>query len=354
MEVLVFDKELILMNIEGYDLLGKNGTEGIRYAWKIDGSNYYVESAAFVNKTKGVESDICGYTTSVSSGCLLRAEGMPCSFCATGNTIPFSRLLTAKEIALQNVFMVLTDLECDEHPELSTKKREFAYMGQGEPGLSYSQVRYAIEITNDVMRKINQKVYRHVFATCGIPEAIRQYRNDISNKYFSERVTLHLSLHSLTAREKIMPVNKVYPVEEVLHEVEKVYAISGEKPCVGILLFNHFTKKNVIQDYSNDIEEVKKIMRILNPQLVRLSFCEYNPVFEEDRFASDSDVEAESILRLAHKYGFEAKLFSSFGREKRSACGMLGGKKPDVLASSKWKLLENKAIQLVEESMEGR
>lgn len=340
------------MTIEGYDLLGKDGADGIRYAWKINGSSNYVESAAFVNKTKAIESDICGYTTSVSSGCILRSEGIPCSFCATGNRLPFSRLLTAKEIALQNVFMVLTDIECDNHPELRSKEREFAYMGQGEPGFSYSQMRYAIEITNDVMRKLNQKVYRHIFATCGMPEAIRQYRNDINNKYFSERVTLHLSLHSVTERCKVMPINNIYPIEEVITEVEKIYSISGEKPCVGILLFNHFTKKNVIEDYSNDINEIKKIMSILNPKLVRLSFCEYNPIFQDEKNEVYSEKQTKEIIRIAHEYGFETKLFSSYGREKKTACGMLGGKEPDVSASSKWKLLEQKATQLVEESME--
>ena len=91
------------MNILGYDLLGNQVCEGIRYAWKISNGSRYVESAAFINKTKGVESEVCGYTTSVSAGCLLRAQGIPCTFCATGNELPFSRLLTSKEIALQNV-----------------------------------------------------------------------------------------------------------------------------------------------------------------------------------------------------------------------------------------------------------
>lgn len=64
------------MNIFGYDLLGDQGNEGIRYAWRIGSATRYVESAAFANKTKGVESDVCGYTTSVSAGCLLRAQGL--------------------------------------------------------------------------------------------------------------------------------------------------------------------------------------------------------------------------------------------------------------------------------------
>lgn len=155
------------MDIVGYDILEDGG---LRYAWKDARFKKCIESAAFINRSKGKLEDICGYTTSVSSGCILRTQGNQCAFCRTGNVLPFGGLLTYKEIAKQNIFMVLSDIYCEDHPELHNKKREFAYMGQGEPGYSYSQVRMAIELTNTVMRELNQQVYRHIFATCGIPE----------------------------------------------------------------------------------------------------------------------------------------------------------------------------------------
>ena len=179
------------MDIVGYDILEDGG---LRYAWKDARFKKCIESAAFINRSKGKLEDICGYTTSVSSGCILRTQGNQCAFCRTGNVLPFGGLLTYKEIAKQNIFMVLSDIYCEDHPELHNKKREFAYMGQGEPGYSYSQVRMAIELTNTVMRELNQQVYRHIFATCGIPEAVDNYMSDVQH-YFTERVTLHLSLH---------------------------------------------------------------------------------------------------------------------------------------------------------------
>lgn len=335
------------MKIKGYDLL-QNGTEGIRYAWKLDSIVNYVESAAFVNRTKGKEENVCGYTTSVSSGCILKAHGMQCLFCRTGSSLPFGRLLTYKEIAKQNIFMALTDIYCDDFTELRNKSREFAYMGQGEPGLSYSQVRKAIELTNRVMKKLNQKVYRHIFATCGIPEAIDNYCMDVKD-YYTERVTLHLSLHATVGRELIMPVNNLYSYKECLERLKNVYEITNDKICIGILLFNKFTPRGKAYSYTNSIANIETIINELDPKICRLSLCEYNASPEVGTVEEYDPNIAKALLKEVRQRGFEAKMFSSFGREKNTACGMLGGKQPDKIISKKWQELEKYADELIKE-----
>lgn len=335
-----------MLQIAGYDILGKESTEGIRYAWKTECNKRYIESAAFINRTKGVKADICGYTTSVSSGCILKAIHKQCLFCRTGNLLPFGGLLTYRDIAKQNIFMVLTDLYCSEHPELAHKKREFAYMGQGEPGYSYSQVRMAIELTNKVMRYLNQKVYRHIFSTCGVPEAICNYKRDIK-EFFTERVTLHLSLHATEKREGIMPIDTVYSFRDSINAMNDIVEITGEKPCIGILLFNHFRPKIGNIEYTNSIEAIKNIMDILDPQKYRLSFCEYNSSDEIGTSMIYPPEEAQRVLNAAIAIGFEAKLFYSFGYEKNSACGMLAGKEPEFVISPKWSELNEYADELI-------
>ena len=59
------------MDIVGYDILEDGG---LRYAWKDARFKKCIESAAFINRSKGKLEDICGYTTSVSSGCILRTH----------------------------------------------------------------------------------------------------------------------------------------------------------------------------------------------------------------------------------------------------------------------------------------
>lgn len=339
-----------MINIIGYDHLGHQKSEGLRFAWGDKRFRNLVESAAFNTRTKLGGEEICAYTTSVSSGCILRSQGIPCVFCRTGKVLPFEGLLSAQEIAKQNVFMVLADMHCDDYPELRNRPREFAYMGQGEPSYSYSQLRQAIEITNSVMKKLEQKVYRHIFSTSGIPEAIQAYKNDLKG-YFTERVTLHLSLHAAEHRSQLMPVNQKYPLLDVLKQTDDLYALTEEKTCVGIMLFWNFKAKGSEWMYSNTVDNVEQLLTLLTPDKYRLSFCEFNPSPELGSADIYLEAETKSLLQLAKERGFEAKLFSSFGRAEQTACGMLGGKQPSHTASEKWKELDEMAEKLIEESL---
>lgn len=180
----------------GKSHLGLTNADGIRYVWQIASQSPYIESAAFKSRAKiltsPVDEQIAAYTTSVSSGCALTAARMPCKFCRTGNTLRFSGPLSAQEIALQNVFMVLSDMEECASDASNIQMREFAYMGQGEPGYSYPQLRQAIKITDKSMESLHQRVFRHILATSGVVEMVDAFIDDLEGNFFnSTRVTFH-------------------------------------------------------------------------------------------------------------------------------------------------------------------
>jgi len=335
------------MEIVGYDKLN-GGNDGLRYAWKCKEADNYIESAAFINRTKGIDGSISAYTTSVSAGCILKARGIPCKFCRTGTVLPFSRKLTHEEIALQNVFMVLNDMNNPYRREIAEKEREFAYMGQGEPGFSYDQVRLAVELTNRIMKSLNQKVHRHIIATSGVPDAINAYKKDVK-EYYTERVTIHLSMHSLQDRDAIMPINTIYPLKESINAIDDILEITGEKPCLGILLFNCFKPNHSDISYTNGLEQVKEMLNILDPNKVRLSFCEYNPCEDVGVTHEFDKNSADSIMKYAAEQGFEAKLFFSFGKNENTACGLLGGTEPAFQASEDMSRLYDRAKALINE-----
>lgn len=335
-----------MISVMGYDFLGGNKKDGIRYAWKKNNCKNYIESAAFINRRKEIDEGICGYTTSVSAGCILSSTNNQCSFCRTGNKLIFGGLLSYIDIARQNVFMVLTDMNCNNHPDLALRQREFAYMGQGEPGYSYTQVRLAIELTNKIMNALDQKVYRHILATCGVPEAIHAYKQDVRN-FFTKRVTLHFSLHATEQRDLLMPINLLHSYKDCIAEMNEVYEITGEKPCVGIMLFKDFIPNTRDFAYTNTYQDVAKILSELNPQKCRISFCEYNGSSDICSWGTFPEEDAKQLVELANKMGFEAKLFSSFGKEKQTACGMLGGKEPEIAISAKWHELEKDTDRLI-------
>jgi len=335
----------------GYDTLGADGEEGIRYAWKHPSSTFYVESAAFSRRSKMSKEDICGYTTSVSSGCILKSMNIACKFCRTGTLLPFVERLTSAEIAKENVFMVLSDMHCSDHIGLRTNQREFAYMGQGEPGFSYNQVREAIQLTNIAMKGLGQVVFRHIVATSGIPQMVKSYVNDLKMGFFSSRTTMHFSLHGTVKRSGIMPIETRFPYKESLESLSEIVNISGEKPCMGILLLNNFMPLNTTQVCTTDFDTVKQILSELNPELFRLSFCEFNGSPDLGSFDNYDSQLSKKILFYAQSIGFEAKLFSSFGKDEVTACGMLGGKEPENAPSAKWVDLEQQAEQIVTDAI---
>jgi adenine C2-methylase RlmN of 23S rRNA A2503 and tRNA A37 len=338
------------ISINGYDLLGNDGTDGIRYAWAYENSKFLLESAAFNNRTKGIKESISGYTTSVSLGCLLRVTGEQCKFCRTGNVIPFVDLLTAKDIAKQNIFMVLSDMNCSDNEKIHLNQREFAYMGQGEPGYSYAQIRLAIMLTDYVMKKINQQVCRHIIATSGITDMLFALRDDLKNSIFSNRVTVHFSLHLVENRNRIMPIDSKYPFLDSLNVLYDIYHITGDKPCVGILLLNNYLPNGCNVSYSNNLSNVSSVLSMLDPNKVRLSFSEYNTSSDTGKsecFPSDL---ADAIIELSIEKGFEVKRFSSYGKSEQSACGMLGGKIPSKQFNEKWRKLEMTVDELLREA----
>lgn len=149
----------------------------------------------------------------------------------------------------------------------------------------------------------------------------------------------------------LMPINRIYPIQESISLMKDIRKRTGEKPCIGIMLFNNFSSKNGICNYKNDVNAVLPILDLLDPEDYRLSFCEYNPIEKISESAPYCYDEAREVIEIAQGRGFEAKYFSSFGKEKKSACGMLGGKEPDNIASQKWKELNARAVELVNKYM---
>lgn len=332
------------MDLLGYDKL-RDG--GIRFVWKDRKFNQLVESASFESKTKNIEQPISGYTTSVSMGCVLKPMGYACRFCRTGKMLQFCKMLSSYDIAKQNILMVLVDKKNN-----LEKQREFAYMGQGEPGYSYIQLRQAIRITDYVMDKLNQTVYRHIISTSGVGEMVDALADDLGRKYFDSRVTLHFSLHNITYRNDLMPINQIYSYESIINKLIKISEITGEKICIGILLLKNFIPKGYTKSYTMNEEEVMKIISMFDKTFFRFSFCEFNE--SDDVGESDIYDEKEAIVLcdLVKSRGYDAKLFSSFGKQENTACGMLGGAFPENYIDDTYIDIENYADELIESAIQ--
>jgi adenine C2-methylase RlmN of 23S rRNA A2503 and tRNA A37 len=324
------------MKLDSYMLLGGRGSEGIRYLWKTQDKNY-VESIAFNRRSNTpdiseTDRKISAYTTSVSFGCELQVMGLPCSFCATGQRLNFKGSLKGEEIALQNIFMAEYDSDCPSWPKVRNNDREFAFMGQGEPGFCYAQIRKAIKLTDFAMEMLKQKVHRYIISTAGIPDMLDLIIEDFVKKTFKNRVTLHFSLHAVDdERASIMPIDRIYPYKTILTKTKEVVNACGEKVAIGVLLFDKFVpNRRKIAPFTTTKAYLDKLMNQLDPQFHRIDLCDVNRNIAIANQAELSNADATEMLKHVQNRGFESKLFSSFGADKSSGCGMLSSSKAKI------------------------
>ena len=329
-------KKSVDLILNGHTLLGGLGKDGIKYYWIKNGNR--VESLAFNTRTcyphrdpKIVErdSEISSYTISTSFGCILSVNNQQCRFCETGSR-EFKGFLTSEEIALQCIFMALYDADCPSFPEVRTHKREFAFMGQGEPGYNYSAVRRAIQLTDIAMEAIGQEIYRYIISTCGISDFMQQLINDVKIGIFKNKVDLHFSLHSIgETRKLIMPIENSFSYKEFISLCREYYDVTSEKIGIGILMFKNFIPILSNNDNNNnyitlDENQLSDILSELDNHVFKIDLCDFNPAPSVTQNRSEvKNEEAIKLLDIALSQGFEAKTFSSFGSDKNAGCGML-------------------------------
>jgi adenine C2-methylase RlmN of 23S rRNA A2503 and tRNA A37 len=344
----------VRIKVTGYSLIS-GGIDGIRYLWR-DTEGNITESAAFNQRLKESPhgEDVkktSAYTTSVSFGCYLHHINSACRFCASGS-LDFKGFLTGNEIALQNIFMAEYDSDCPSFPSINENMREFAFMGQGEPGFSYQQVRKAILLTDFAMENINQKISRYIISSCGIPEFLDSLFLDYKNGIFVNKVTLHFSLHAIDEqRNIIMPINELYGYEDFLSKTRKIYDVSNNKVAISILMFQDFKSTHgMSKQHTTTTENIESILKKLDPAIHKIDLCLVNPT---DVISKSGQPRNEFILELVErieKLKFEVKPFYSFGRENNTGCGMLSSDTKKMVSAPGKTTLEHfdKALNLLD------
>lgn len=346
------EKDEYPFSIEGYHLLGGLGEDGIKYMWKKGDS--FVESLAFNRKSKlkaGGEEDpkISAYTISTSVGCQLAVSGDQCLFCGTGKR-SFVTNLKAEEIALQCIFMGKYDSNCPSYPQVHDNKREFAFMGQGEPGINYTAIREAILLNDFAMERISQDVSRYIICTSGITDFIPTLAEDIKRGVYKNPVTVHFSLNAIEPeRSELMPVNKTHDYREFLDQCKLLYQITHIKIGIGLLMFSNYKLSNS-KEYTLTADKLNSILDELDSDVFRIDLCTVNKCGKGKQGILSKEI-AEQLLEVVVKKGFEGKIFSSFGESDKSGCGMLDSNEDEIAAAGNTTIeCFNRAVELLKEA----
>lgn len=352
------DTPFVVINADDY--YGKEGFKKV-HEYLVNGgtscmAGFVLKNPLFNRRLRNLkikeDADISAYTISTSFGCVLSATEQQCRFCETG-TLKFGGHLRAEDIALQCIFMAEYDSNCPSYKQVRNNAREFAFMGQGEPGYCYPAIKRAIMYTDYVMDKLGQKVSRYVISTCGVTEFIQALTEDLKNSVFKNKITIHLSLHEIDEkRNELMPINNIYDYQEVIACCKKLYQVTNEKIGVGILMFDKYQTKDG-KSYTLTPKRLEEILSVLDNDVFRIDLCFVNNTDAGRQKHELSNEMADALFQVVLDKGFEGKIFTSFGDMQKSGCGMLSSSMENKSEVGSTTIEHfNKAVQLLQEVKE--
>jgi len=242
---------------------------------------------------------------STQAGC-----AMDCKFCLTARQ-GFKRNLKPSEITGQ---ILTLQYEMPECPEI----KNIVMMGMGEPLANYDHVVTAIKnLTSDYgLGFSNRKV---TLSTCGLAPQIIQLGKDIC-------INLAVSLNAPDdeTRNKLMPVNKKYPLK-VLLDACRQYPMPGRR----MLTFEYI----LIEGVNASVQDAKKLVALLKKQRCKLNLIVLNE-YPGSPFRSPSKKTVEAFQQVLLDNNYTAILRASKGSDILAACGQLNGTfgtRPDTL-----------------------
>ena len=236
-----------------------------------------------------------GYSLCVSSqvGCK-----MGCKFCASTG-IQFARNLTSGEIVEQ-----ILAVEQDNNIRISN----IVFMGIGEPLDNYDNVVNAIRIINN-QKGINIGARHISISTSGlVPKIYKLAEENI-------QCTLSISLHATTneKRSSMMPVNKLYPIEELLKACKDYINKTNRR-----ISFEYALAK----DNNDNLEDAKRLVHLLKGMICHVNLIPINKI-ENGAYTKSSNENIMKFRDYLNDHGIVATIRRELGSDIDAACGQL-------------------------------
>lgn len=229
---------------------------------------------------------------------------MGCAFCASG-LLKKKRELKVSELVGQ--ILVLDDLLKDENSRIS----HVVVMGTGEPFDNYDNVLDFIRILNHPYGFAIGA--RHItVSTCGIVPMIYKYAEE------GLQINLAISLHapSNEIRNKIMPINRKYDINELMEAVRYYEKTAGRRVTFEYIL---------LKDINDSKECALELTRLIKGTLAYVNLIPFNPV-NELKYRRSDEKSVHDFLDTLMKNGVTATIRKEFGTDIDAACGQLRAK----------------------------
>lgn len=224
-----------------------------------------------------------------------------CLFCASGKG-GFTRNLLEEEIIEQ-----LLEIQriSGEHVN------NIVFMGMGEPFNNYERLMKSINIINEKFG-INIGARKITISTCGIIPGIERFsKNPL-------QVELSVSLHAAEndIRTKLMPVNRRYPLMELIAACRDYVNKKNRQITFEYLMLGGI---------NDSLEQAKKLCYLISDFKSKVNLIIYNPISRHKQPAlspsdNDSVIAFQNVLKRNH---IPVTIRYSKGQDIEAACGQL-------------------------------
>lgn len=285
---------------------------------------YYIPSVQIENKLKSKHDETIKYLFKLNDGefiesvlmkykhgysiCVSTQVGckMGCKFCATGNS-GFSRDLRASEILSQ-----VQKANIDNDIRISN----IVLMGMGEPLDNYENVvRFLRLVSSSDGMNIGM---RHIsLSTCGLIDKIYKLAEE------NFQLTLSVSLHAPNdeIRNKIMPINKKYDIDELIEACK--YYISKNNRRISF-------EYAMIDGVNDDENCARQLSKLLKNMLCHVNLIPVNNSGSiENKFEKSKNVAIQRFVKVLEYNKIPVTVRRTLGSDILASCGQLRRKKAD-------------------------
>ena len=273
-------------------LKSADGTE--KFAFRLSDGNF-IETVLIRAKNR---KTVC---LSTQVGCKFA-----CSFCASGLK-GFIRNLTSSEIINQILFLRF---------DLKHNITNYVFMGMGEPLDNYDNVSRAILIMNDP-EGMDIGARKITVSTCGIIPGIEKLKD------LGLQINLSVSLHAASdkLRDKLLPVNKRFPLEKLIEVCEKYMDKTGRMITLEYIL---------IKDANDSPEDVNGLAKIAGRLKAKVNLIPYSAV-PGLAFKSPRREDIDKFMKYLVSKRVSVTLRESKGKDIKAACGQLAARIKDEM-----------------------
>lgn len=273
----------------------------------VDGTRKWairVEGGSLVEAVLIPDGDRATLCVSSQVGCSL-----DCKFCSTGKQ-GFQRDLTAAEIIGQ-VWLAIDSYGAWQ-PGSPRVVTNVVMMGMGEPLLNFDNVVAAMSLmTDDLSYGLSKR--KVTLSTSGVVPALDKLAE------FSD-VSLAISLHAPNdeIRSKIIPINKRYPIAELLASGQRYIDAQTDRKRVVTIEYT------LLAGVNDQPEHARELTELLKNYPCKINLIPFNS-FPNSGFSRPSGNAVSRFWKVLIDAGFVVTIRTTRGDDIDAACGQLVG-----------------------------